>query len=114
MLKNLKIGLKLGLGFGVILFLTAVILTLALYKMGQIDDKLERIVHRNNVKVDNANEAAKAILNISNNLRMTDNEAAKTAQNDRIEAERKIYGEALAKLKAIEDTPAGIQLIHNI
>ena len=114
MLKNLKIGMRLGLGFGVVLFLTVIILILGLYKMGQINDKLSRIVNVNNVKMDNANAAAKAILSISNNLRITDNEAAKIAQKDRIEADKKIYGDALAKLKEIENTPEGLQAIKSV
>ena len=113
MLKNLKIGTRLGLGFGAILFLTAIILILGLYKMGQIDAKLERIVNHNNVKVDNANAAAKAVLDISNNLRMPDDEAARTAEKTSIEADRKIYGDALAKLKELETNPEGIQIIKN-
>ncbi len=114
MFKNLKIGLRLALGFGVVLFLTVAILMLGLYKMGQIDDKLNRIVNVNDVKVENANTAAKAILNISNNLRMTDNKAAKIEQKRRIEDNRKIYGDAIAKLKEIEDTQEGIQGIKNV
>src|SRR5208337_163466 len=114
MLKNLKFGIKLGLGFGVVLFLTVIILTLGLSKMKQIDDRLNRIVKVNNIKVENANAAARAILNISNNLRITDNEAAKTAQKDRIEADRKIYRDALAKLKELETNQEGLQAIKNI
>ena len=114
MLKNLKIGMRLGLGFGVVLFLTVIILILGLYKMGQINDELNRIVNVNNVKMDNANAAAKAFLSISNNLRITDNEAAKIAQKDRIEADRKIYADALAKLKEMENTQEGLQAIKNV
>ncbi len=114
MLKNLKIGVRLGLGFGVVLFLTVIILILGLYKMGQINDKLNRVVNINNVKMDNANTAAKAILSISNNLRITNNDAAKIAQKDAIEANKKIYGDALAKLKQMEDTKDGIQAIKNV
>lgn len=114
MLKNLKIGVRLGLGFGVVLFLTVIILILGIYKMAQVNDKLNRIVNINNVKMDNANAAAKAILSISNNLRITNNEAAKIAQKDAIEANRKIYGDALAKLKQMEDTKDGIQAIKNV
>src|SRR5208337_3148306 len=108
MLKNLKIGMRLGLGFGVVLFLTVIILILGLYKMGQIDDKLKRIVNINNIKLENANAAAKAVLSIAANLRITDNEAAKMAQINKIEAERKIYGDAIAKLKELETNQEGI------
>ena len=82
--------------------------------MGQINDKLNRVVNINNVKMDNANTAAKAILSISNNLRITNNDAAKIAQKDAIEANKKIYGDALAKLKQMEDTKDGIQAIKNV
>lgn len=114
MLKNLKFGLKLGLGFGVVLCLTVIILILGLYKMGQIDNKLERIVNRNNVTVENASAAAKAIVDISNSLRITDNAAAKIAQKERIDADRKIYEDAMIKVKAIEDQQEGIQAIKNV
>jgi methyl-accepting chemotaxis protein len=114
MFKNLKIGMRLGLGFGVVLFLTVIILILGVYKMGQIDDKLNRIVNVNNIKMENANTAAKAILNISNNLRMTDNEAVKIAQKNKIEAEKKVYEDSIATLKEMENTQEGIQEIKNI
>jgi len=114
MFKNLKIGLRLGLGFGAVLILTVVILILGIYKMGEIDGELNHVVTITNVKMENANTAAKAILNISNNLRMTDDETAKLAQKNKIEAERKTYKESMSKLKELEKTQEGIQAIKNV
>src|SRR5208337_4781299 len=111
--NNLKVGTKLGCGFGIVLILMSILVLFGIKSMGQIQDHLEHIVKNNNVKMYNANAAAKAFLGISNNLRMTDNEAAKIAQKDRIETERKIYGDAITKLKEMEDAQEGIQLIKN-
>ncbi len=114
MFKNFKIGFRLGLGFGVVLFFTTAILLLGLYKMAEMNDKLNRIVNVNNVKMENANAAAMAVLNISNNLRITDDEAAKFEQKNKIEAARKIYGDAIAKLKELEKFEEGIQAIKRV
>jgi len=114
MFNNLKIRLRLGLGFGVVLLLTSVILIIGLFKMGQINDNLNRIVRNNNVKMENASAAARAMLNISNNLRITGDEAAAIAQKNRIEAEKKVYADAMAKLEETENTPEGIQAIKDV
>ncbi len=114
MFKDLKIGLRLGLGFGAVLSLTAVILMLGLYKMGQIHEELNHVVTITDVKMNNANAAAKAVLSISNNLRITNDEGAKIEQKNRIEAARKIYKDSMAKLKELEINPEGIQAIKDV
>lgn len=48
MLKNFKIGKRMGLGFGVVLALMLVIVVLAIPDMGVIHDKLDRTVTINN------------------------------------------------------------------
>jgi methyl-accepting chemotaxis protein len=113
-LKNMKIGLRLGIGFGVVLSLTVVIMLLGLYQMGQIDDKLNKIVTMNNVKLELANKAARAILNITNNLRLTNDSDIMLAQKNKIEAERNVYRDAMAKMKEIEKTKEGVEDIKKI
>lgn len=114
MLKNFKIGFRLGLGFGIVLFFTIAIMLLGLQKMAEMNDKLNRIVNINNVKMDNANAAAMAVLNISNNLRITNDQTAKLEQNNKIEAAGKIYKDSMAKLKELEKFEEGIQAIKRV
>jgi methyl-accepting chemotaxis protein len=55
-LNNMKIGRRLGLGFGVILFFLVVLIGVGFYSLALIDEKLERIVQVNNAKIRAASE----------------------------------------------------------
>jgi methyl-accepting chemotaxis protein len=117
MLKNLKIGLRLGLGFGVVLFLTAVIMITGLLALVQLDDKLNRIVTINNVKMEQAHIVERNLLNIFNSIKtiaLIDDHDAKIAEKTKIGEYRQQYTDALAKLKGLETTQEGLQAIKNM
>ena len=106
MFKNLKIGMRLGLGFGFVLLLLAIISVIAFLRVGQISsevtdlvgDKFPKTVWANNV-VDNINVIARALRNSL--LVKSPEDIAK--ELERVQGARKAIGENIEKLeKAIK------------
>lgn len=58
---NMKLGLRLALGFGIILLLMIAIIITSIAEMKQIDDKLNRIVKVNIEQQNAANEMLDAV-----------------------------------------------------
>ncbi|MBU1986357.1 MAG: MCP four helix bundle domain-containing protein, partial [Proteobacteria bacterium] len=56
MLKNMKIGLRMGLGFAVLLAVMAALIGVSLHQITVSHDKLRRIVEINNVRLHLAND----------------------------------------------------------
>ncbi|MDB5729466.1 MAG: methyl-accepting chemotaxis protein, partial [Noviherbaspirillum sp.] len=53
---KMKVGTRLGLAFALVLILLTAITALGIFRMSQIQDRLERITHVNNVQISYANE----------------------------------------------------------
>ena len=102
MFKNLRIGVRLGAGFGFVLVLLTVISTLAYIRVGSIseeitdlvNDKFPKTVWANNV-VDNINVIARALRNSLLVTKPVD--AAKELA--RVDAARKVISENIEKLE---------------
>ncbi|MGO4396613.1 MCP four helix bundle domain-containing protein, partial [Variovorax sp. M-6] len=116
-LSNLKIGTRLGLGFAAVLLFLALVAGLALNSLGGIQERLERIVHDNNVKVAMANKMLDAIRDVSiyggEIVLMTD-EASMREQVKKIAAARERFAEAKAVLSKRVTTGAGKALLAKI
>ncbi len=69
MFKNLKVGMRLGLGFGAVTLLMIVLLFIGTYSMGRIQDHLERIVKINNTRMEYSTDIANRTREISISLR---------------------------------------------
>ncbi len=67
--KNLKVGMRLGLGFGAVTLLMIVLLFIGTYSMGRIQDHLERIVKINNTRMEYSTDIANRTREISISLR---------------------------------------------
>src|ERR1700743_3032060 len=84
-LTNLKIGARLGLGFGIILALLAALIALSLNNMSSINDILLDVVQDNNVKMEAANQMRdaqrRAAIVVRNVAMLTD--AARIAEQDK-------------------------------
>ena len=61
MLKNAKIGVKLGLGFGILIATVVVISAVAITSFTSIDDALAYMLERNLVKQNSANEIVRSL-----------------------------------------------------
>ena len=107
MFKHMKIGVRLGFGFAVLLVFMVLLAVLALDKMNVIQSKLDRIVKVNNVRISLANDMADNVQELSISLRniLLEKEMEKRRDNkERIAGSRAQYDENLKKLKEL--TPA--------
>ena len=68
MFKNMKVGKRLGIVFGIILSLMIVQIGIGFYGVGNLDDKLERIAKVNVKKIDISNKIRNACDNIFFNV----------------------------------------------
>ncbi|GLI39769.1 MCP four helix bundle domain-containing protein [Geobacter hydrogenophilus] len=112
-LGDLKIGSRLGLGFGVTLVLLCVLTYLGIGGMGTIDEKLERIVNVNYAKIKLANDVTTEINGLIEQieLMMVRDQAARVEAKENIGKHRASYQEAMAKLEKLETTDKGKELI---
>ncbi|MSM41651.1 MAG: HAMP domain-containing protein, partial [Geobacter sp.] len=116
-LSDLKIGVRLGLGFGVLLGLMVLLNGIGLLNMQRMNDRLERIVKVNNVRIKCANDAAKAVHTISRVMRtivLLDDQRAKQEEVKKIEAARVIYKEAMTKLEELDATEKGKEMLAKV
>jgi methyl-accepting chemotaxis protein len=68
-LNNLKIGQRLGLGFGLIIALLVLITGTALANMGALNDMMSKVVKENNVRLDAATDMRDAQRRVSVGIR---------------------------------------------
>ncbi len=100
-LRNMKIGTRLSLGFGAVLTLLALLFGLGLQSLNQMRDQLHQIVNDSNVKTAAAYELAIEIRTLSNafsNIILGD-DAGIPREKETIAAARAKYGKAWATLK---------------
>jgi len=117
MLKNMKIGTRMGFGFGLVLLLLAGMTMISLHNMQAINDNLDRIVNVNNVRIRMANDASKAIHVISRVTRtiaLLNDVAAKQQEAGKIEAARSQYKAAMTRLEELDKTEQGKALIAKV
>jgi methyl-accepting chemotaxis protein len=94
---NLKIGVRLGLGFASVLVLLAIVLGLGLNSMARIESRTHDIVADKNVKVAAANDMAGMIRDTStyvSNIVMLTEDAEVQGEQKKLAAARAKYGQA--------------------
>jgi methyl-accepting chemotaxis protein len=102
MLKNMKIGMRLGLGFGLLTVLMVVLILIGVRGMSSINDDMERIVTVNAVRIDYVNDMSRDIMNIGLNVRniiLTDSKEKMQEYNQRIAKSREEYANAFKKVE---------------
>jgi len=117
MFKNLKIGVRLGMGFSLVIVLLVVISSLSYLRVGQlsfevndmVNDKFPKTVWANEI-IDALNVVARAIRNAA--LLKTQDEINR--QLDRIPPQSKIITEKLEKLEKTIDDEAGKKLLGDV
>uniref|UniRef100_UPI003562D53F MCP four helix bundle domain-containing protein n=1 Tax=Sulfurimonas sp. TaxID=2022749 RepID=UPI003562D53F len=102
MFKNMKIGAKLGIGFGTLLIMLSIIAILGMIRMADIMDSMDDIVENRFPKTILAND----IINIANdsraqirNLLLTESETESKAIVERLQENRLKNGKVFEKLK---------------
>ncbi|GAO37383.1 histidine kinase [Sulfuricella sp. T08] len=102
MFKNMKIGMRLGLGFGVLLLIMVGIILIALSRMSVMYDGVNNITKVNNVELKHVVEMRGAVRNISvavRNIALLTEMSEMQKEKDRIDAQRTKYSEARDKLE---------------
>jgi methyl-accepting chemotaxis protein len=101
MFANMKIGLRLSLGFAVVLALMAALAAVGINGMASVEDSLNGIVHENMVKstlsVDMA-DAINVVTRITRDIVLLENEAERVAEKRKLDTVRQKYNEALDAL----------------
>jgi len=103
-LNNMKIGLRLSLGFGLVLILTTSMIFPTIYNLGEVKDEFERIVKVLNVRTQMVNNMAANVRTIMLNVPrviLEKNPAGKQMFANKIQEERVKYDEALAKIEGM-------------
>src|SRR5574343_833749 len=110
MLNNMKIGLRLGLGFTATLLLLLTISVVGTLRLSHLTDNLNLVINDRNPKIAQANDIIDALNVIARSMRNTllikSTEEA-NRELARIVEQRKIIGERIEKLDATVSTPKG-------
>ena len=96
-LANMKIGLRLGVGFGVILILMAVVAGLGISRMSHIQANLDDIVNDNNVKtrlINEMSDSTHVVARVIRTIALLKDKDAKDEQMKKILAAREKYNKA--------------------
>jgi len=114
-IQDMKIGLRLGLGFGLILLFLLAISAIATMGMLKMDEGLKDIVKTDYAKIQLANESSKEVNTIISSIQsmiLQSDPAARQEQNKRIELSRQQYKLAMDKLEKLEISDQGKELIE--
>ena len=116
--KDLKIGVRLGLGFAAVLVLLVAVLCLGLNSMARIEERMNNLVADSNVKVAAATDMALTIrdlsLNVSNAVIATD-DAMVEGEKNKLAAARARYGASkgiLTKMVTSDDEKAALERLN--
>jgi len=116
-LRNMKIGTRLGLGFGGIVALMVILAVMGISGMQTMKGKLDRIVNSNNERIRYANNCALAIDDIIMNMpemATAKDDTTKTNVKGKIEKARGDYKDALENLEKLADSDKERGLIEKI
>jgi methyl-accepting chemotaxis protein len=108
-MKNLKIGTRLTLAFGLVLLITLITALLTLSKIADIQDNLRDIVQDNNVKIRLSNEMSEAthiIARVMRTVVLLKDKGLKEQRLKTIAAARESYGKLLAELEKMPASEA--------
>jgi methyl-accepting chemotaxis protein len=110
MLKNMKVGTKLGLGFGVVLVLMVVIAAMGMLGMKHSNAQVEDIVGDNMHKMElvgTMSDSVYIVSGILRNMALLDDLEAKKVEKAKLEAARENYNKAVAALDQLSASEKG-------
>lgn len=115
-LNNMKIGVRLGLGFGAVLLLLVAISLMAVSSLGKVNDNLEKIVQLNYAKIKLAADAQKALRVVVEDIKtmlIVDQKSLNDVKAE-IEKNRADYRDLVTKLEKLETSEKGKDLMAQI
>lgn len=115
MLKNMKVGLRMALGFAVVLVLMVVLIVVSINTMAGINANLEKIVKLNNVRLAYLHDMADITREVSISLRnmlLVKDADKRQEQKNNIASVRGKFDEAFAKVE--EMTPKDDTKAHEV
>ncbi|MBA4390884.1 MAG: hypothetical protein C0399_08085 [Syntrophus sp. (in: bacteria)] len=116
-LGNLKISTRLQTGLGLIIAFMVLLTVTGIWSLSVINGKLEQIIKVNNVKILLATKIAGAVSAVDMGLLTTvvaSDEAAAKTEGKKIEDAQALYTDSFEKLKKLETTVKGKELIEDI
>jgi len=116
-MNNLKIGIRLGAAFGGMVLLITVVAITAYCQISRISEQVQKLTDSNGPKVMTTYEVQRSILNILRSVSMVvgiEDEAFRSRELRRIDAERVLYRESLAALEKLENKPDGKALLEKL
>lgn len=115
-LGNMKIGVRLGLGFGAILLLLVAITLMAVNSLGKVNDNLEKIVRLNYAKIKLAADAQKKLREVCDDVQnmLIREPGALKELSATIEKSRADYRDLVSKLEKLETSDRGKDLMAQV
>jgi methyl-accepting chemotaxis protein len=115
--RNLKIGARLGLGFGVVLLLLAVTVGVAVKNLAAMNDIVIQITEENDVKLEAASHMSANQLRVAlagTNIALTADPARVAAEEGAMRTARQRYDAAAALLHKMIKLPKGKEILARI
>jgi methyl-accepting chemotaxis protein len=116
-LGNLKISTRLQTGLGLIIAFMVLLTATGIWSLSVMNGKLEQIIKINNVKILLATKIADAVSAIDMGLMTTviaNDETASKTEMKKIEDAQALYADSFEKLKKLETTVKGKELIEDM
>jgi len=116
-LNNLKIGQRLGLGFGLMVALLLLVAATGLTNMSSINTLMRRVVDENNARLSTANSMRDAQRRISQGIRdviLAEDDASIARESASVDAAWKDYDHAYQVLENLVKRPQGKSFLHKI
>ncbi|MEO1751172.1 methyl-accepting chemotaxis protein [Thiofaba sp. EF100] len=117
MFKNMKIGTRLGLGFGVVILLMAITAFIGITRMQSLNASADKLVYDRWPKAVLANDIIDNVNLIARNMRnilLAESKEEFKAEKERLLGARKIIGERMTKLEETVKTAEGKALLNEI
>ncbi|HEX5363301.1 MAG TPA: MCP four helix bundle domain-containing protein, partial [Gallionella sp.] len=117
MFKNMKIGARLGLGFGLVLVLLSMIAFVGITRLGGLNNDVDNMAndkYPKTVLANNLIDAMNTVARVNRNTLLTDDPAELDKQRAIRDEARKQIGEIMQKLEDTVKSEAGIKKVEAI
>ncbi|GAB3547716.1 methyl-accepting chemotaxis protein [Noviherbaspirillum agri] len=116
-LRHVRIGTRLGLGFGLVLLLLVMLAAVSLSRMANIHASLDKVINENNVVIKELNDMRQAVMRVAvgvRNVSVMTEEDEVNAEVKQIEEANAAYKESNATLTSMIKDATGKELLARI